>query len=184
MTFVALFIVALIVAFIGMFVIMCLLTLVSVPTAVGLLVVMGVAVIMVVRFVAETFRTGQAGDRNGIDDVDFGTGGIKHSGHECVVAAAVLNHEVGLRQFETVLRGCLVGVRILVRIIDDRGHLGEITGYLRDDVGVDVRRGHYAQSSSVGFGGLTPAAAEDQRRRGGDGSGGEKNARGGHEEPF
>ena len=173
-------------AFIGVLMVMgfLILTVVSVPTTVSFFLVMSVAVIMVVRFVAEALRAGQTGERDGIDGVDFGTGGVEHRGHECVVAAAVLYDEVGLRQFEAILRGRFVGVRILVRVIDDRTHFGEVAGDLGDDIGVDVCRGHHAQSPGVGFGVLSPAAAEDQRRRGGDGSAGEKNSRRGHEAPF
>ena len=178
--FVTLFLVALI----RVLMIMALLVFESVPAAVSFLVVMAVTVIMVVGFVAEAFGSGQTGDRDGIDDVDFGTGGVEHPGHECVVASAVLNHEVGLRQFEAILSGRLIGVRILVRVVDDRADIGEVAGYLGDDIGVDVGRGHHAQCPRVGFGGLSTTAAEDQRRRGGDGSGGEKYARRGHEEPF
>ena len=99
--------------------------------------------VVVVGLVAEVLGPGQTGDRDRVDGVDIRPGGLEHRGHERVVAAAVLDHEVGLRQFEAIPGGRFVGVRILIRIVDDRSHLGEVTGDLGDDVGVDIRRRHH-----------------------------------------
>src|SRR6185436_16005774 len=83
------------------------------------------------------------GDVHGIEhDRVVSSSRVPHHVHEVVVSAAIFDDHAGLGQGQLVLGGGLVGVRILVRVVDYRGHQYVVAPDLPGDVPVDVRRGH------------------------------------------
>ena len=132
-------VVALFALFITMLMVM---TVIVVVAFRALLITMLMVMTVIVRRVLHALGSRQTGDRDGVDDGRLMIGSFEHRRHEGVVAAAVDDDEVRLRQRQLVLRSGLIVVRILRRIVDDRRHLGSITDDALDDVGVDIRRGH------------------------------------------
>ena len=95
----------------------------------------------------------------------FVIGSLEHRRHEGVIAAAVDDDHVGLRQLELVLGGGLVVVGILCRIVDDWSHLSSIAGDVLDDVSVDVGGGHNGEVL-VALSGAVGTTAAGQRDKG------------------
>ncbi len=144
-----------------------------------------VTVIMVVRFVGHALRARQARDGDGVDDGRFVIGSLEHRRHEGVIAAAVDDDHVGLRQLELVLGGGLVIVRILCRIVDDRSHLSCIAGDVLDDVSVDVGGRHNGEVLVAALGGVVGTTAAGQRDKGTSGeSRKNRSAERAHRTPF
>ncbi len=79
----------------------------------------------------------QARDVHGVEQVvPVQPGVLGQFVQEVVVAAAVLHHELGLGDGELVLRGGLVGVRVLAGPVDDRGDPDLAAADAADDVAV------------------------------------------------
>src|SRR6478736_5412519 len=83
---------------------------------------------------------------------------------EVVVSPTVLNDKPGLGHRQPVLGGCLVGVRILARIVNDGGHLDLVPADSPGDVTVDVGGRHHGDPLCrvSGLRGLGTAGTEQE----------------------
>ncbi|QKS17709.1 zinc ABC transporter substrate-binding protein [Curtobacterium sp. Csp2] len=121
-------------------------------------------------------------DPGQVDHVDGGglrVRGLRERGHEVVVAAPVLDEQVGLRDRELRLRARLERVRVLRRVVEDARHLDVLPTDRLHDRAVDVRRGDHAdravaRRAAGGRGGR--AAGQDERGGAGDERQGEEAA--------
>ncbi len=98
-------------------------------------------------------------------------GTLQQLGEEVVVAAAVVDGQLGVGQRGGVGRGALVGMRIGRRTVDDRGDLDLVTTNGLDHAAPDVGRGHHLDLGGVAGRVATGAGGAAARREGERGQG-------------
>jgi hypothetical protein len=127
----------------------------------------------------------EPGDDGRRDDGRLGAGRVDHRVDEGVVAAAVLDHELRVRDGELVARGGLVLVRVLLRAVDDARHLDEVAADALREVAVHVRRGDDRDEAGVVARRAGAGAGREGEGRGADeGGSGEGAGTGRHGEPI
>ena len=162
--FLAVLVVVTLVAFLAVLVVMTLVTLFAVFVVVTLVAFFAVLVVMavVVRFVTQSLRTREAGDRNCVNHLGLGVRSLQQRGHESVVTTAVLHNYVCFGQLKLVFSSRLIGVRVFRRVVNNRRDIYSVTANRLSNVGVDVGRCHHVELVIAGITRLGSARGQNE----------------------
>jgi len=164
MAFFTVFVVVTLVAFFTVFVVVTLVAILAVLVVVTLVTLFTVFVVMavVVRFVTQSLRTREAGDRNCVNHLGLGVRSLQQRGHESVVTTAVLHNYVCFGQLKLVFCSRLIGVRVFRRVVNNRRDIYSVTANRLSNVGVDVGRCHHVELVIAGITGLGSARGQNE----------------------
>ena len=136
------------------------LVVVTLVTLFAVLVVM--AVVVVVRFVTQSLRTREAGDRNCVNHLGLGVRSLQQRSHESVVTTAVLHNYVCFGQLQLVFCSRLIGVRVFRRVVNNRRDIYSVAANGLSNVGVDVGRCHHVELVIAGVTRLGSARGQNE----------------------